>query len=419
MADGQGECFVLMGFGLKTDYKNNRSLDMEKTYKIIKSAVSAAGMQCIRSNDIIQAGMIDRPIYEHLLTAEVAVADLSTSNENAIYELGVRHALRPFRTIVIAEDKWKFPFDLQGLRIIQYRHLESGIDFEEAERLRDELKNTIEAIRAQHRVDSPVYTFLSRLRPPALDSPRTTGVEASVGSGAPLDAVFTNLLEEFREARRQRDFSRARRHLLELRKHSPNDPYLIQQLAFVTYHIEPVMEASLLEAAEILRTLQPRSSGDPETLGLWGAIHKRLWEVTSNLAYLDESIWAYERGFYMKLDHYTGINLAFMLDQRASVQRDPEERTADRVLARRIRQQLLPIIDDRLNALPRQADRRAQDSHEEYWLNASRLEVLLGLRDRRFEVTKAQVFQRAPEEWMMQATQSQLDKLAALLAAPM
>jgi hypothetical protein len=418
MANGRGECFVLMGFGVKTDYKNNRSLDMEKSYKIIKSAVVAAGLQCIRSNDIVQAGMIDRPIYEHLLTAEVAVADLSTSNENAIYELGVRHALRPHRTIVIAEDKWKFPFDLQGLRILQYRHLESGIDFEEAERLRDELRRTIEAVRAEPRVDSPVYTFLHRLRPPALETPATRSAEAPAGAGAPADVAFTNLLEEFREARRQRDFTRARDRLIELRRHSPDDPYLIQQLAFVTYHIQPVNEASLLEASEILRTLQPRSSGDPETLGLWGAIHKRLWEVTSNRTYLNDSIVAYERGFYMKLDHYTGINLAFMLDQRASLQRDPEERTADRILARRIRQQLLPVIDDRLNALPRDAGGRAQDPHEEYWLNASRLEALLGLRDPRVEPTKALVFERAPEEWMMQATRSQLDKLAALLAPP-
>jgi hypothetical protein len=408
-----------MGFGLKTDYKNNRSLDMEKTYKIIKSAVAATGLQCIRSNDIIQSGMIDRPIYEHLLTAEVAVADLSTSNENAIYELGVRHALRPYRTIVIAEDKWKFPYDLQGLRIIQYRHLESGIDFEEAERLRDELKKTIESIRTEHRVDSPVYTFLSGLRPPALDSSATRTEDAAVGSDTPPDAAFTNLLEQFREARRQRDFSRARYRLIELRRRSPNDPYLIQQLAFVTYQIQPVTEGSLLDASEILGTLQPRSSGDPETLGLWGAVHKRLWEVTSNRTYLDESIVAYERGFYMKLDHYNGINLAFMLDQRSSVQRDGEERTADRILARRIRQQLLPIIDDRLNALPREADGRAQDPHEEYWLNASRVEALLGLGDPRFEATKAQVLQRAPEEWMTQATQRQLDKLAAVLTNPM
>ena len=47
-------------------------------------------------------------MYENLLEADVAIADLSTSNENAIYELGVRHALKPRTTIVIAEKQFKF-----------------------------------------------------------------------------------------------------------------------------------------------------------------------------------------------------------------------------------------------------------------------------------------------------------------------
>jgi hypothetical protein len=39
--------------------------------------------------------LIDVPMYEQLLEADVVATDLSTSNRNAIYELGVRHALRP------------------------------------------------------------------------------------------------------------------------------------------------------------------------------------------------------------------------------------------------------------------------------------------------------------------------------------
>jgi len=36
------------GFGVKVDYKTNRSLDLDKTYKIIRRAVDAAGLECIR-----------------------------------------------------------------------------------------------------------------------------------------------------------------------------------------------------------------------------------------------------------------------------------------------------------------------------------------------------------------------------------
>ena len=59
-------------------------------------------------------------MYEQLLTADVVIADVSTSNPNAFYELGVRHALRPYTTITIAEDKMMFPFDCHHLAIRKY-----------------------------------------------------------------------------------------------------------------------------------------------------------------------------------------------------------------------------------------------------------------------------------------------------------
>ena len=153
-------CFVLMGFGKKTDYKTNRTLDLDKTYRIIRKAVEKAGLECIRADDIVHSGMIDKPMYENLLSADVAIADLSTSNENAIYELGVRHALKPHATIVLAETEFKFPFDLSHLVIRSYKHLGTGIDYEEAERLERELVTALDTIVPKCNIDSPVYTCL-------------------------------------------------------------------------------------------------------------------------------------------------------------------------------------------------------------------------------------------------------------------
>ena len=117
-------CFVVMGFGKKTDYRSGRVLNLDKSYKnIIKPAVIAAGYECIRADEIQHAGNINVPMYEQLLDADVVVADVSTYNENAFYELGVRHALKPFTTITIAEDKLVFPFDIGQIAIRQYHHL--------------------------------------------------------------------------------------------------------------------------------------------------------------------------------------------------------------------------------------------------------------------------------------------------------
>ena len=98
-----------MGFGEKTDLATGRTLDLDKTYRtIIKKAVEEAGLECIRANDIKHSGLIDVPMYELLLTADIVIADISTASANAIYELGVRHALRP-HTTSHGESQLKFP----------------------------------------------------------------------------------------------------------------------------------------------------------------------------------------------------------------------------------------------------------------------------------------------------------------------
>jgi hypothetical protein len=78
--EAKGTCFVIMGFGKKPDFETGRTLDLDKTYKnIIKPAVTAAGLNCVRADEIVHSGLIDVPMYEQLLNADVVVADLSTS----------------------------------------------------------------------------------------------------------------------------------------------------------------------------------------------------------------------------------------------------------------------------------------------------------------------------------------------------
>ena len=103
---GAKKCFVVMGFGVKTDYATGRKLDLDKSYRLlIKPVVEEKGIVCVRADEIRHSGAIDVPMYEELLSADLVVADLSTANANALYELGIRHALRPWTTIVISENK--------------------------------------------------------------------------------------------------------------------------------------------------------------------------------------------------------------------------------------------------------------------------------------------------------------------------
>src|SRR4051812_32123263 len=161
-------CFVAMGFGEKTAFyggkKKQRTFNLGKTYEnIIKPAVLGVGFECVRADEILHSTLIDKPMYEQLLQADIVIADLSTSNANAIYELGVRHALRPHTTIVIAEDKFAFPFDLNHVSITTYEHLGKEIGFREVMRMRGEIGKKIAAIIDKGETDSPVFLFLPRL----------------------------------------------------------------------------------------------------------------------------------------------------------------------------------------------------------------------------------------------------------------
>jgi len=161
-------CFVIMGYGKKTDFKQNKSFDLDKTYRnIIKPAAQAAGFTCERADEVQHAGVIDVPMYERLLMADLVIADLSTANVNAFFELGVRYALRPKTTIVIAEKNFEMGFDMGHVVIRRYEHLGPGIDFDEVERVKEELTEVCRKIPQTERIDSPVYTFLADLVAPS------------------------------------------------------------------------------------------------------------------------------------------------------------------------------------------------------------------------------------------------------------
>jgi hypothetical protein len=101
--------------------------------------------------------------------------------------------------------------------------------------------------------------------------------------------------------------------------------FLWQRLALVTYKNKENDEdqetaiAALQEAEQILiKHCELYVSTDPETLGLAGAINKRLYERTENSGYFDKSVFYYERGFYIKQDYYNGINVAYMYTVKAA-----------------------------------------------------------------------------------------------------
>jgi len=372
--DDRRLCFVVMGFGKKTDYESGRVFDLDATYEaIIQPAATELGLRCIRADEMMHSGVIDRPMFEMLYRADLVIADISTGNVNAVYELGVRHALRPNCTIVMKENKGKLYFDLDHVNTFQYEHLGEDIGAREATRAKRELGQLISGLLESKQPDSPVYTFL-----PKLQGPRLSNEE------------FAELLDEAEEAQeRLVSYIRAGQNALkesraaeaalafgEAAKIKPTEPYIIQQLALATYKSEePSKVDALLRAWTILAQLEPDDSNDPETLGLAGAIRKRMHAATKDLEQLNAAIRYYGRGFEVSRDYYNGENLATLFDLRATHQAEPAEAQFDRMSARKVRETLVTLLRPLL-ASPSFTERADQR-----WVLATMANALFALRE--------------------------------------
>src|SRR4051794_3855341 len=94
-------CFVVMPFNKKKDSDGNE-IDFDIVYKtLILPAIEQADLDPVRADEETVNGIIHKPMYERLILCDYCVADLTTANANVFYELGIRHAVKPFSTVTI------------------------------------------------------------------------------------------------------------------------------------------------------------------------------------------------------------------------------------------------------------------------------------------------------------------------------
>ena len=391
--DNRPVCFVVMGFGKKTDYETGRTLDLDATYNaIISLAATAEGLLCIRSDEIVHSGVIDVSMYEMLLRAELVIADISTGNINAVYELGVRHALRPHATIIMKEDVGRLYFDLDHSNTFQYEHLGKDIGHSEAIRAQAALRRLIQNAMASPKIDSPVYTYL-----PGLQQPRMTDSEYGqlLDEAEAVQEKLSALIRSGQQAFKDSLFDSAVKAFAAAAQMKPGEPYLVQQLALATYKAsKPSNLDALIEGLRIIDQLGPDKSNDPETLGITGAIRKRIWQETGDLAQLDAAIRYYGRGFEVTRDYYNGENLAVCYDFRSKLQLDQAEAQYDALSARKIRGATVDILMN-LTDSP-SFDQRS----DKMWINASLANCLFALnRDDEAQQYEKSFFELFPASW--------------------
>jgi hypothetical protein len=149
-----------MPFGEKPDL-DGKFISFDTVYKYIIKAVveDRLGLKCIRSDEVMKPGWVHSDMLKHIFLDDVVIVDITTLNANVFYELGVRHALRSSITILIRKKGTKLPFNIRGLRVIDY-----DLDIESANRAQDDIERFIRSGLEEQSTDSIVYNVFPNLK---------------------------------------------------------------------------------------------------------------------------------------------------------------------------------------------------------------------------------------------------------------
>ena len=181
--------FIIRPFGTR---KGINFDEIEK--QLIGPALDRIGAEGRTTGEILEAGNIRIDMFQELLVADLVVADITTNNPNAFYELGIRHALQEKRTFLIRAKSPRpltveelkevdVPFDLKTDRYFEYDPGNPGASLEK-------LIVALRETAANNRQDSPVFLSLPSLK----SQPKESFIPVPLGFG-----------EEVQRAEKDRD----------------------------------------------------------------------------------------------------------------------------------------------------------------------------------------------------------------------
>jgi tetratricopeptide (TPR) repeat protein len=420
-------CFVIMPFGKKKD-SNGKSIDFDIIYReFIYPAIEAAKMEPIRADEETLNGIIHKPMYERLILCDYAVGDLTTSNANVLYELGIRHAVKPFSTINVYASGSKLPFDINGVRCMPYTyHQTKGLTKKQfdIESLTKKLKDA----RRRKETDSPVYQLvdgisfqnsvahqktdifreqveynmkMKNLLKKTRENKKRTKEEAITE----LDNIVSSKIDiENEEAgvlidvmlsyRSLNAFDKMISFIESMPSHVENTVMVQEQLGFALNRI-----GEKDQAIRVLESVIKQNGPSSETYGILGRVYKDKYDLAIKEknqlkanGFLDKAIETYEKGFEADWrDAYPGINLLTLLEIKGN-----REKIG----------QLAPVVAYAV-------ERKLASKNPDYWDYATLLEVGVISND---EAKANENLQKAMtceiEGWMLETTINTLELLS-------
>src|SRR5688572_20923606 len=117
-------CFMVMPFGTKptgvADGKSPAEVDFDQLWeKVLRPAIAALNYEAVRADEDLGA-LIIADMLERLTLADLVVADMTLSNGNVYYEVGIRHGAKEAGCVLISAEWSKQLFDVAQMRQVRY-----------------------------------------------------------------------------------------------------------------------------------------------------------------------------------------------------------------------------------------------------------------------------------------------------------
>lgn len=107
----RNRCFFLMPF----------SQEFDVIYGTIKQALNDFEFICNRADEIMGSTPIIAKILNEIMKSQYIIVDLTESNPNVFYELGIAHTIKEARNVLLLKQKnFKVPFDISHLTYTEY-----------------------------------------------------------------------------------------------------------------------------------------------------------------------------------------------------------------------------------------------------------------------------------------------------------
>src|SRR5690606_32584212 len=91
---------------------------------LIQPALKELNLHGGTTGEIFEPGDIRQDMFTLLLLADIVVADITVHNANVFYELGIRHALRDKKTVLIKCPGYdETPFDILGYKYVTIKKM--------------------------------------------------------------------------------------------------------------------------------------------------------------------------------------------------------------------------------------------------------------------------------------------------------